>query len=258
MSDSRNNPPGGDGPHLRLVGFEAEPIESPQREDAARQFAHELSNLLDGAMRNLSLVMSRIDEHEAADADEDAVMRLRTANDGMRQMARLLHTWMRTGVNDPAQIYWQRSTFGDAVDYAMKMIGPAAESANIRVELNVDQTVRDLPAGPMYPVLANALQNAVEAIGRDGWIGVRAVCDDDTVTLTIEDNGPGLHADLPRRDDGSARIGATSKPTGHGIGLAVSQQIIDSLEGTLKLTNRETGGAKLTVTWPRPAFNDER
>lgn len=239
---------------LRLVGVDEEPeVQTPEPAEPSRRFAHELSNLLDGALRNLSLAMSRLDENEARHAEPETATRLRTANQGMRQMAQLLHRWMRTGVTDPAQLYWQQSTFEDALNYALKMIEPAIDAANIRLEVDVDDNVRKMPAGPLYPVIANALQNAVEAVGHGGWIGLRVACGVNTIAMTVEDNGPGLHPDLPRKSDGSARLGATTKSTGHGMGLAISQQIVDALEGTIRLSDRPEGGAILRITWPKNA-----
>ena len=255
MSHSGNNPPPPtDHPQLRLVGADDEPeVTTSSPAEPSRRFAHELSNLLDGALRNLSLAMSRLDEDEVKHAEDETATRLRTANDGMRQMAQLLHRWMRTGVTDPAQLYWQQSTFEDALNYALKMIEPAIEAAGIHLEVDVADDVLQMPAGPLYPILANALQNAVEAVGHNGWIDLRGRTEADTTTLTVEDNGPGLHPDLPRKPDGSAQLGATTKSTGHGMGLAISQQIAEALQGTISLTDREGGGAILQITWPTNA-----
>jgi C4-dicarboxylate-specific signal transduction histidine kinase len=42
----------------------------------------------------------------------------------------------------------------------------------------------------------------------------------------------------------------TTKEEGTGLGLAISQRIVMSLGGTLEAGNRETGGARFTLSLP--------
>ena len=67
------------------------------------------------------------------------------------------------------------------------------------------------------------------------------------VVLIIDDNGPGLlnpsNAFVPFY---------TTKPTGSGIGLALSRQIAEAHGGSLELSNRNgSGGCEVRVKLPR-------
>jgi signal transduction histidine kinase len=75
------------------------------------------------------------------------------------------------------------------------------------------------------------------------------------LTLTIEDNGPGLlnpsNAFVPFY---------TTKPSGGGIGLVLSRQIAEAHGGSIELVNRtDKRGCRARVTLPRaratPLFN---
>ena len=103
--------------------------------------------------------------------------------------------------------------------------------SSAEVELSVD-------AAQLEQVLINLIRNAVDAAGETadprvavGWSRVRG-----ELELTVTDNGPGLASD--------ANLFVpffTTKPTGSGIGLALSRQIVEAHNGSLELRNREEG-----------------
>ncbi len=67
------------------------------------------------------------------------------------------------------------------------------------------------------------------------------------ITLTIEDNGPGLL--------NPANVFTpfyTTKPNGSGVGLVLSRQIAEAHGGTIEISNRSTGrGCLVKVVLPK-------
>lgn len=101
-------------------------------------------------------------------------------------------------------------------------------------------------------VLINILGNALDAIhGRPApsiTIDVRP--DASSVTLSIEDNGPGI------RDDALAHVFEpffTTKEIGEGLGLglAISSSILRDCGATLTASNRAEGGARFVIVLRR-------
>jgi signal transduction histidine kinase len=109
-------------------------------------------------------------------------------------------------------------------------------------------------------MLINLVRNAVEAsIEQDHSLGsgdasktsipevaMRCSIVDDRAILTIEDNGPGLlnpsNAFVPFY---------TTKPSGSGIGLALSRQIAEAHGGSIELSNRKQAkGCEARVVLP--------
>ncbi len=227
----------------------------------AAKFAHELANLLDGSMRNVALARSLMnDKSGAADAaaETDLLARLQTAEQGMKQMATLLKRWLADN-HHPAQLSTTGMTLGDALSQARQLHAPAASAMGIEINLHITSEAAMLAAGPVFSVVANALRNSIEAIAADpkrgngpGVIDVRAQLQGGHVRINIADNGPGLARELFDMA-GIFRFNGTTKPDGHGLGLALSRDIATSLGGNLRVTNRDEGGAQVALSYPAQA-----
>jgi two-component system, NtrC family, nitrogen regulation sensor histidine kinase NtrY len=96
-------------------------------------------------------------------------------------------------------------------------------------------------------LLINIVRNAVDAtLETSGTVSIDWEKDDGALQITIDDEGPGLP------DTSNLFVPFfTTKPTGSGIGLALSRQIAEAHGGTLALENR-TGarGCRATLRLP--------
>lgn len=99
----------------------------------------------------------------------------------------------------------------------------------------------------------NLLDNAVK-YGKAGSVSIRPM--PRTIEIDIDDDGPGIpEAELSRVLEPFYRLEESrSRETGGvGLGLAITQSIVQAHGGTLALSNRPTGGLRATITLPRPA-----
>ena len=95
--------------------------------------------------------------------------------------------------------------------------------------------------------LINLARNAVEAQGDSaGHVLIAAYGDDDTLVITVTDEGPGI-----ANPDNLFVPFFTTKPGGSGVGLVLSRQIAEAHGGILSLENRrDTHGAIATLELP--------
>ncbi len=71
--------------------------------------------------------------------------------------------------------------------------------------------------------------------------------DDDSVTISVADHGPGVS---PQLGDNIFHPFVTTKREGLGVGLAISRTIVQSFGGSLTYRDNPAGGAVFTVVLP--------
>jgi len=93
-------------------------------------------------------------------------------------------------------------------------------------------------------VFMNLMTNSIQAIENTGDIHIRAKVDSGTVTIEIEDSGPGIPSELlPKIFDSLF----TTKAAGTGLGLAYCKSTVEQHNGTLTVKNNPT---TFTIKFP--------
>ncbi|MCA9539608.1 MAG: HAMP domain-containing histidine kinase [Myxococcales bacterium] len=99
-------------------------------------------------------------------------------------------------------------------------------------------------------VVSNLVLNAIEACDDGGRIAVDVGEDIDGAWLEVCDDGPGIPQNILTM---LGRPGTTTKPAGSGIGIALSQSIIEQHGGRLTVTNHDAGGCRAQFWLPAAA-----
>ncbi|GJQ28208.1 MAG: hypothetical protein HBSAPP03_00920 [Phycisphaerae bacterium] len=249
------------------------PTETPAAPDvssAADRFErllHELRTLLDASRALLDHATRSLEGGRAPTTTSAVGIESDLAGMAQRleRMAELVQAGMQSAskpLGSPALTRARPVTLGDAVDHAIDVLTPMAQTHQARLACAGGPLLKALPAGALYTVVLNALQNGIEAVAARGGPG--------TVTLTLRPDvapeGVGYGRDgrdwfvLDVADDGvgppqnAARcfdLGVTTKPRGAGVGLAVARSVVQGMGGTIELLPRpHTGGALLRVRFP--------
>jgi signal transduction histidine kinase len=122
--------------------------------------------------------------------------------------------------------------------------------ADVRLALGRLPLVECAPS-QIDQVLLNLIVNAAQAMpeGKMGLIEVRTACDNKQVWIEVQDNGPGISADILKKIFDP--FFTTKDPgTGTGLGLSVSQNIIQQHGGTLTVNSTVGVGTTFKITLP--------
>ena len=101
----------------------------------------------------------------------------------------------------------------------------------------------------LQQVILNLMNNAIDAIGKDGTISIRSGAGKSEIRITIADTGPGIPESMQKKVfDPFYTTKSTGKGT--GLGLWISYSIIEKMGGKLALQSKEGQGAAFTITLP--------
>lgn len=112
-----------------------------------------------------------------------------------------------------------------------------ATQRDVRLRTEIESAAV-LSADPrkLKQVLVNLVQNALEASARGAAVVLRVRDEGDEVAFEVLDEGPGL---APTIVDRLFVVGATTKPTGSGLGLVIARGIAEQHGGRLTLAPRD-------------------
>jgi two-component system sensor kinase FixL len=141
----------------------------------------------------------------------------------------------------------------DLVEVTHKMRDIWKEDASahgVRVDIQGLRSIAPVRADriAIEQVLNNLVANAVDAASAhpelDGAVMMRVEARDDWVVIAVEDNGPGVAAELANSLFDAFQ---TTKPRGMGLGLLLSRRIVQNHAGRLWWEPVATGGSRFVV-----------
>lgn len=125
----------------------------------------------------------------------------------------------------------------------------------IRLERALGQNLPKVKARRrrLVQVLVNLLINAADAVGepeaKERRIRIEAEHADGTVTIAVEDSGPGLSPEARKRLF-EPFFTTKSRGKGTGLGLALSREYVEADGGKLSVEEAANGGARVLVRLP--------
>ncbi len=203
--------------------------------ELAAGMAHELRNALATVRGYLRLLPGA--------RPEESARFLAAINDEAEGVAQLLDRFLRFA--QPHELRREPLDVVALVEEAAGKVRAAFPTVDIRVEAIAAAATGDALA--LGVVVENLLRNAAEAAGRGGLVTARVERAPEAVRVVIEDDGPGVPAEL--RDRLFLPF-VSSKPSG-GLGLALARRFARLHGGDVEYEPRQGGGARFAVWLPR-------
>jgi len=198
----------------------------------AAKVAHELNNPLDGIMRFLNLAVRRLE-------NDPQVARgyLQECRQGLHRMSHILAellTFSRSHreVSRPVRI-------SHMIRDCIALYEERAQSQNIAIRVDAPAELPYCRSPQLFEALSNVVKNALDAMGENGVLSMRAEQVGDQVRLAISDTGPGVPEE--DREKIFEPFFTTKEGDGTGLGLAVCRDTLARVGGQIRLCPSEQG-----------------
>jgi signal transduction histidine kinase len=222
------------------------------REQFASIVSHELKAPLGAVQQNLFAL-----EYELGDGlTREQKDKLERTKVRIEELLKLIHSWLRVISVDINQLRegFQKLSIAGPLDSAIDSMRPYAARKSIEVKRRLgpklDPILGDTVS--LTEVFVNLLSNAIK-YSPDGS-EVRADVEESAgdLLVTIQDHGIGIgKEDLPHIFEGFYRgRSGQAASAGHGIGLAVSKQIVEAHQGTIEVDSEPGKGSTFRVRLP--------
>jgi C4-dicarboxylate-specific signal transduction histidine kinase len=220
--------------------------------ELATGIAHEINQPL-GAIANYSETLLVLNERETADriAIAATTQKIRDAAQRAGQIIRRMRNFVRSRPQSRSL-----EQINPLIEDVVALCEPDLRSHCVRVATDDYRTTDmalTIDAIGLQQVLVNIVRNAVDAMrempaDERRLLITTAAGDDDFVTITVDDTGPGF-----RHTPAESTVPfMTTKADGLGLGLAISRSIVEAHGGRLSLGSSPEGGARVIVSLPLP------
>ncbi len=213
--------------------------------------AHEINNPLAVILQKTGWLQDLLDEEEfqkSANGEEFRAS-VKKIEEHVERARKVVHNML--GYARRMEPRLEDIDVNQTINQTINILENYARTNNIDIQTDLADNM-PITAGDqaqLQQVILNLLNNAIDAIGKDGTISVKSSRDASQIKVVIADTGPGIPESMQKKIfDPFFTTKSTGKGT--GLGLWISYNIIEKMGGSLSLQSKEQQGAAFTITLP--------
>jgi len=160
-------------------------------------------------------------------------------------------------INNPLAI---KVKLNELIQEVLNFLEKEAMYSRIRMELNFQE---DLPTifcdrGQLQQIFLNIINNAIDAIGKDGLISIITRLQETEVVVQIKDSGPGIPPNILQHIF-DPFFTTKSPGKGTGLGLSIAYGLVKKIGGEITVNSEIGKGATFEIRLPvKPDKSTER
>jgi two-component system NtrC family sensor kinase len=214
--------------------------------------AHEINNPLSGILTYAKLLKKWIERGEAATSkrgeSEQCLSLIAEESRRCGELVRNLLTFSRTS---PMNV--QTTDVNPVVERSIMLIAHQLDLNSIELHCSLADGLPRIQCDPgqIEQVLLALMMNAIDAMPHGGnlWVGTQSIGSGDEIAFRVRDDGSGIPSEiLPHIFEPFLTTKETGKSV--GLGLAVSQNIVERHQGRIEVQSEIGKGTTFTVTLP--------
>jgi two-component system NtrC family sensor kinase len=213
--------------------------------------AHEINNPLAVILQKTGWLQDLLDEEEFRNSGnkEEFKNSVKKIEEHVERARKVVHNML--GYARRMEPRLEDVDVNQTINQTVDILENYARGNNIDIQTNLADNL-PITAGDqsqLQQVILNLVNNAIDAIGKDGSISIKTSRDLSNIRVSITDTGPGIPEPMQKKIfDPFFTTKSTGKGT--GLGLWISYNIIEKMGGSLALQSKEGQGATFTITLP--------
>ena len=206
--------------------------------------AHDLRSPLTAIRGKLEMSLSTVTDGEQAEPIVSAIDELDRLTDFLNKSLDVAEAKA-----DALRLTRSEIDLDELLRVMIDLYEPSMSEKGFKVTLHSHGPVKIFAdAALVHRMVANLLDNELKHLPTGSGLSIELVGKDDTACMILEDDGPGFDSEVLQNLFERRVKGRDSN--GHGLGLAFVDAVTRAHRGTVTATNRESGGARITITLP--------
>ncbi len=186
------------------------------------------------------MLNTQISDAVRAPGKAEADVPLLAARRTLQQTTRLVNQFLTLSAAEAYVAVMTPTSTQDCCDILQKVMEDMAPQAHQKdIDLGFERSGTDtvVPVDPaaLHEIMVNLIDNAIRYTQAGGVVTVRLNSIVDRISVSIEDNGPGIPEQSRGRIFERFYRAADTGTTGSGLGLAIVKELVSQCGGTVQL-----------------------
>lgn len=140
------------------------------------------------------------------------------------------------------------------IEQTISFLLPAADRKKIEIDVSYsDNLSLEIDSDMLKTILRNLLSNAIKFTDIGGSVSIKMIHNADSFTIHINDTGVGMSEESMKsifEEDNFVTTKGTMAENGSGIGLKLCKDLVQLLNGSIKVTSKINQGTNVSVKFP--------
>ncbi|UPQ88770.1 sensor histidine kinase [Vibrio sinaloensis] len=206
--------------------------------------SHELNNPL-AAIRSFADNAKRFLARQSYDRVDDNLSRISSLTERMAKISNQLRSFAKKSDSNEVSLL----DVAPLIIAAKELLNPQFKAQMTELTLELSPALPQIELNPIQfeQVLINLITNALHAVAEQEHkqVVISTHIDPQWLSIYVDDNGPGIPFDQRAQ---LFEPFYTTKKNGLGLGLSISQQIMQAMNGRLQVNESPLGGARFIIS----------
>ncbi len=217
-----------------------------------RILAHDLKNPFNSLLGLSDLLRKNFDDFDETEK-KDAVEEINRSSKKLYELVKNLLDWIKAQT-DGTKSSIEYIDIEDLVNNCVSLFLLDSKNKKINIKINIEENLR-IESDPdiLQTIIRNIISNSIKFTRENGVVEIKVTRESENLIFKIIDNGVGMNEsevnNLFKLEEGFSKKG-TQNETGTGIGLIIVKELINKLNGKIKVNSKINIGTEFIIIIP--------